>query len=229
MTFLSMKVLQEAIQYSFHNPEVLDNALCHSSYVNEQALVLKNNERLEFLGDAVLSLVIGHLLMDHFRDVREGDLSRIRASLVNERQLAEVARQLDLGAHIRLGRGEVQTNGRNKDSILADAYEALVAAVYRDGGFEAAFAFVARCFGPILARLDMREGIHDAKSRLQEEVQMRHKVTPVYRIVGEEGPDHDKIFHVEVEAHRLTARGAGKSKKLAEQDAARKILEMMSL
>ncbi|TWI75658.1 RNAse III [Desulfobotulus alkaliphilus] len=225
--FPSMADLEKAMNYCFKNLQILENALCHSSYVNEQALILKNNERLEFLGDAVLSLVIGHLLMEHFREMREGDLSRIRASLVNERQLASVARKLHLGSHLRLGRGEEQTNGRNKDSILADAFEALVAAVYRDGGFNAAFGFISRCFLPIIRHMDVAESINDAKSRLQEEIQMRYKVTPSYRIVGEEGPDHDKIFHVEVSAEKICARGSGKSKKIAEQDAARKALGML--
>lgn len=227
-TSLPMADLQKAMGHCFKKAELLETALCHSSFVNEHALVLKDNERLEFLGDAVLNLVIGHLLMERFPRVREGDLSRIRASLVNERQLASVARVLDLGAHLRLGRGEEQTRGRDKDSILADAYEALVAAVYRDGGFDAAFAFVRRCFADILAGLNVAESIHDAKSRFQEEVQMRYKLTPVYRTVAEEGPDHDKVFHVEVRVRNLCTRGTGKSKKLAEQDAAAKALLLLT-
>ncbi|MDY0162127.1 ribonuclease III [Desulfobotulus sp.] len=223
----AMADLERVMGYGFRNPDLLETALCHASFVNEHALALKDNERLEFLGDAVLNLVIGHLLMDRFRQVREGDLSRIRASLVNERQLASVARALNLGQHLRLGRGEEQTRGRDKDSILADAFEALVAAVYRDGGFDPAFTFVKRCFGGIIEALDVAESIHDAKSRLQEEVQMRHRATPVYRVVGEEGPDHDKVFHVEVRVQNLCAQGAGKSKKLAEQDAARKALRLL--
>lgn len=219
--------LQEDMGYRFRHASFLETAIRHASFANEQANNTENNERLEFLGDAVLNLVVGHLLMDRFRNLREGDLSRIRSGLVNESRLADVARGLDLGAYLRLGRGESQTNGRNKDSILADAFEALVAAVYLDGSFDAAFSFVRLRFEPILSSLDPQDILQDAKSRFQEEAQMRYKITPQYRILSEEGPDHEKTFYVEVQMKHLCVQGVGKNKKLAEQDAARRALEAM--
>lgn len=219
--------LQEEMGYRFGNPFLLETALSHASFANEQAHGAANNERLEFLGDAVLNLVIGHLLMDRFRGIREGDLSRIRSSLVNETRLADVARELFLGNYLRLGRGEIQTHGQDKDSILADAFEALVAAVYLDGGFDAAFSFVERRFEEILSDLDPGEILQDPKSRFQEEAQMRYKITPQYKTLSEEGPDHEKTFRVEVQMRHIRMQGTGKSKKLAEQDAAKRALALL--
>ncbi|MDL2286603.1 ribonuclease III [Desulfococcaceae bacterium OttesenSCG-928-F15] len=219
--------LQKEMGHKFKSPFLLETALSHTSFANEQAGVVADNERLEFLGDAVLNLVIGHLLMDRFRDIREGDLSRVRSSLVNESRLAGLARSLFLGKYLRLGRGEIQTQGQNKDSILADAFEAIVAAVYLDGGFDAAFSFVERRFEDIFMGLDPKEILQDSKSRFQEEAQMRYKITPQYKTLSEEGPDHEKTFCVEVQMKHIRVQGTGKSKKLAEQDAARRALELM--
>lgn len=220
--------LEHHLNYRFRDPELMVEALRHSSFVNEQTAPLpRDNERLEFLGDAVLNLIIGHLLMRVFPDMKEGDLSRLRANLVNETQLAAIARRLNLGAHLRLGKGEHQTNGRDKDSILADALEALIAAVYLDGGFTAAFAILERHFGPLISEQPSSINGQDFKSRLQEVVQATLQETPRYRIVSESGPDHDKRFCVAVTVGEIESRGEGKSKKLAEQAAARNGLALL--
>jgi len=219
---------EKRISYKFQNPDLLAEALRHSSFVNEHADTgLRDNERLEFLGDAVLNLIIGNLLMDKYPDLHEGDLSRMRASLVNEFALASIARTADLGKFIQLGRGENQTHGREKNSILADAFEALIAAIYLDGGFEAAFAFIGSSFQTLLSSIIQPSSNHDYKSRLQELAQLTYRVTPQYKVVKESGPDHDKVFNVRLAINDLVAEGRGKSKKSAEQDAARQALELM--
>ena len=218
--------LQESIQYRFRETTFLEEALRHSSYVNEQNdEALRDNERLEFLGDAVLNLVIGDLLMRAYPQMREGDLSRIRANLVNETQLAHVARAMDLGVHLKLGKGEIQTGGQEKNSILANAVEALIAAVYLDGGFAAAFGMIQTQFVDLIDIAPEVTTGQDYKSRLQESVQGKIQELPRYRVVDAQGPDHDKTFYVELVAGDLTTQGIGKSKKLAEQDAARQALE----
>jgi 3',5'-nucleoside bisphosphate phosphatase len=217
------------LRYEFKNKCLLEEALRHSSYVNESTdLKLRDNERLEFLGDAVLNLIVGHILMVHYPDLAEGDLSRSRANLVNETQLAQIARSLHLGSYIQLGKGEIQTQGREKNSILADSFEALMAAVYLDGGFEAVFQIIKANFLPLI---DDGYGIavhHDYKSQLQEWAQLRYGVMPNYRVIREEGPDHDKTFWVTLKVSDVTTEGIGKSKKTAEQNAAQKALEILS-
>jgi ribonuclease III len=222
MDDMSFLPLQKDLGYRFEDMALLREALQHSSYVNEQhELTLKDNERLEFLGDAVLDLVITRILMDQFPESREGDLSRMRATIVNESQLASVAQGLKLGEFIMLGKGEAQTHGEAKNSILADAFEAVIAAVYLDGGLEAAFEVIKRHFAHIVAQVGQKMGEEDFKSQLQELVQGRYKTIPRYRVVGEVGPDHDKTFEVRLTiANVLTASGIGKSKKAAEQAAA---------
>jgi len=220
--------LTQKLDYTFQNESLLHEALNHSSFVNEQGeSALRDNERLEFLGDAVLNLVVGHILMDRYPHLKEGELSRIRANLVNETQLAWVARGIDLGRHIRLGKGELQTNGSEKNSILADAYEALIAAVYLDNGFEAAYKIIENCLSSSLVSITDSAANYDFKSQLQELVQINHGSVPEYRIVKEVGPDHDKTFHVEVKVLKLLEQGTGKSKKMAEQSAAQKALEIL--
>lgn len=215
-----LEVLEKKMNYQFNDISRLRNALQHRSYVNEKSHAgLQDNERLEFLGDAVLNLVIGDLLMQQFPDVNEGDLSRMRATLVNESQLAVVARNLDLQPHLLLGKGEIHTNGREKQSILGDTVEAIIAAVYLDGGFDKGFAFVSFLFSNMLTQISN----NDYKSKLQEYVQGIYKETPVYNVIQEAGPDHKKFFKVElVVGNMITSQGSGKSKKIAEQDAARK-------
>jgi ribonuclease III len=220
--------IEQQLQYKFRDKNLLVEALRHSSYVNELAdSNLRDNERLEFLGDAVLNLIVGHILMHRYPDIKEGELSRSRANLVNEYQLAEMARSFELGEYILLGRGEIQTHGREKNSILADTYEAIVAAVYLDGGFDAAFKIIEANFLQLINALHSAVNNYDFKSRLQEMLQVGQGSMPKYSIIREEGPDHDKTFWIELKAVDIETQGSGKSKKAAEQDAARKALEIL--
>jgi ribonuclease III len=219
--------LETRLGYVFRDRARLENALTHKSYLNENAgWAHPDNERLEFLGDAVLDLVVGHLLMDAAPERNEGELSKTRAGIVNELGLADVASELGLGEWLFLGRGEEQSGGRRKPSVLADACEALVAAVYLDGGFDAAFAVVKRLCGARVA--GAREaGLNDFKTRLQERA-ARRRLHVRYTVVQEQGPDHDKTF--EIAAHigdREYARGVGKTKKEAEQRAAESALRAL--
>ena len=221
--------LQQVLRYQFRNVELLQEALRHSSYVNEQNdAFLRDNERLEFLGDAVLNLVIGHLLMQSYPAMREGELSRIRANMVNETKLADIARSIDLGLHLALGKGEIQTGGFDKNSLLANAFEALMAAVYLDQGYEAAFQIIDHRFKPMVEAAPELTTGPDYKSRLQEAVQSTIKEVPRYTVVEEIGPDHDKTFRVEMQVGDLLTEGRGKSKKTAEQDAARQALALLA-
>ncbi|MFO7839411.1 MAG: ribonuclease III [Desulfosalsimonadaceae bacterium] len=223
-----LEILEKQLNYSFTSKERLKTALRHSSFVNEQPESgLQDNERYEFLGDAVLNLIISHILMLRYPKLEEGDLSRTRSCLVNEVQLAELARQLRLGDFIELGKGEIHTRGRKKKSILADAFEAVTAAIYLDSGFEKTFEIISDLYTPFLEEIEMPEQFRDYKSRLQELVQTRLKATPVYSVVGESGPDHDKTFQVELSVGSTRSVGTGKSKKSAEQVAARKALELL--
>jgi len=218
--------LERTIGYAFQDTDLLARALCHSSFANESLNdTLQNNERLEFLGDAVLNLAIGHMLMQRYPELREGDLSRMRAALVNETQLADIARRIDLGSFIRLGKGELQSNGRDKDSILADAFEALLAAVYLDGGFQKAFELIGAHFSETIESVKAPEDQKDHKSRLQELVQSSRHITPRYKLVAAKGPDHDKTFRTRISIGEIEVEGEGKSKKAAEQEAARKALD----
>ena len=220
--------IEQQIDYEFRSKELLAEALRHSSYVNEQPNSdLRDNERFEYLGDAVLNLIVGHILMERYPHLREGDLSRIRANLVNENQLAIMARAISLGTSLQLGKGEIQTNGMEKNSILAGAFEALMAAVYLDGGFKVAFKIIERTFTPFLDPVHSAIDRHDYKSRLQEWVQERHGAIPVYKVIREEGPDHDKTFWVSVHVFDIETEGTGKNKKTAEQDAARNALDKL--
>lgn len=220
--------LEQALGYRFKDAEQLTAALRHSSYVNEQpGSALADNERLEFLGDAVLNLIVSHLLMIRYPDLAEGDLSRNRANLVNENELARVARKIGLGPHLLLGKGEALTDGREKNSILADTTEAVIAAIYLDGGFDAAFAFVEKHFRGRLRTATRSPYETDYKSKLQETVQSTYHDVPRYRVVDEAGPDHDKTFRVRMTAAKITAEGEGKSKKMAQQAAARAGLELL--
>ena len=220
--------LQDTLPHRFSNLYLLKEALRHSSYVNEQPDDdLRDNERLEFLGDAVLNLVIGHLLMQSFPQMREGDLSRIRANMVNETQLAEIARSIDLGSYLLLGKGELQNNGRDKSSLLANAFEAVMAAVFLDDGLDAAVSVIQRHFKDLVASAPTAAIGQDYKSRLQEAVQSTIREIPQYRIIDESGPDHDKVFTVSMSVGKIETQGTGKSKKSAEQDAARCGLELL--
>ncbi|MGD8290245.1 MAG: ribonuclease III [Desulfobacterales bacterium] len=221
--------IEKRLGYEFKNKHLLQEALRHSSYVNELTNSdLRDNERLEFLGDAVLNLAVGHMLMHTYPELKEGDLSRNRANLVNEFQLAKTARSIHLGNYILLGKGESQTQGREKNSILADSFEALTAAIYLDGGFKTAYEIIKKKMQPIIERLEAADSNHDYKSRLQEWVQVGSGAMPHYRIIREDGPDHNKTFWVALKVIDIETEGRGKSKKAAEQDAARKALEVLA-
>ena len=218
--------LEKALGYVFKNPSLLAQACRHASYVNERDdRDFGDNERFEFLGDAVLDLVVSHILMFRFPDVDEGVLSRYRAMLVDEAGLFAVATGLRLGNHIMLGKGEEHSSGRTKPSILANAMEAVLGAIYLDGGYERAFEVIENLFSSSLQGLENPAKAHDYKSRLQEFTQKAYKSIPKYRLVQEEGPPHDRRFLVELN-HRgqILAQGWGKSKKEAEQSAAREAL-----
>ena len=220
--------LEETIHYRFKDIEMLDESLRHSSYVNEQDRSgMKDNERLEFLGDAVLNLIVGHMLMQSFPELKEGELSRIRAQLVNEKRLAAMAMDIKLGHHLKLGKGELQTDGRGKPSILADAFEAVLAAVYLDGGFDAAVQLVEDRFSSLIQSHGLDMTALDYKSRLQELVQTKQNSMPIYTVTGEIGPDHEKTFRVQLKAGDLMTEGEGRSKKMAEQNAAKKAIALL--
>ena len=212
----------------FKDPSLLDQALRHSSFAHENPGVGPSNEQLEFLGDAVLALTVSNLLVQHFPQGSEGELSRGRAALVNARRLAALARELDLGSYLLLGRGEEQQAGREKPSLLADALEALMAAVFLDGGLKAAEALTRRWFAPLLEGL-AESPWEDFKTRLQELTQARHQGSPAYRLLSESGPSHARQFVVEVRlGERTLAQGQGRTKKQAEQMAAREALETLA-
>ena len=217
--------LSRRLGYCFKDLSLLDRALRHSSYTYESPEAGASNEQLEFLGDAVLALTVSHLLMEMFPKASEGELSRRRATLVNARQLAEVARGLGLGEYLLVGRGESRQAGQQKPSLLADALEAVLAAAYLDGGFKKAQGLVTRWFAPILARQGPLAW-QDPKTALQELIQARHKKSPTYHLVEETGPSHARRFRVELRlGNTALAQGEGSSKKQAEQQAATAALE----
>jgi len=229
--------LEDKLGHRFRKRELLERALTHRSFAHEQLSEKRKNgekhapvhyEQLEFLGDAVVGLVIGHLLLLKFPEASEGDLSRLRARLVNISSLSQLAKDLGLDSWVKLGRGEEATGGKSKPSILSDIYEALCAAVYIDGGFRPAFEMISRHFQPVLETVNMTLIEEDYKTRLQELVQGEFKRTPKYRLAGEFGPDHEKTFEIEVLINgKLVARGTGRSKKEAEQHAAHQALAVL--
>jgi len=221
--------IQQRIAYPFKNPELLERALTHKSYANENR-VPYHNERMEFLGDAVLNLVVSEYLMKTCPDSTEGDLSRLRAAVVSEPALAMIAREIGLGAYLLLGRGEEQTGGRDKDSLLANCLEALIASIYIDAGKGASEAFVLRFFEEAIRKTCTAGGTFDYKTELQELCQERLKQLPEYRVVSETGPDHQKQFEVDVIIKgEVYGSGIGKNKKEAEQRAAKETLEKLSM
>lgn len=219
--------LEESICYKFKNRNLIVNALSHSSYANENKQPQGSNERLEFLGDSVLSVVVSEYLYTHLTSVAEGDLTKLRASLVCEKSLHGFARKIDLGRYLLLGKGEENTGGRERPSILADAFEAVIAAIYLDGGMEAASAHILR-FIPQDLQKGAKAAFGDFKTVLQEVVQKNPEEKVEYVLIGEEGPDHNKRFVVEVMLNsQVIGKGKGRSKKDAEQLAAREALELM--
>ena len=224
-----MQELEKKLNYTFRDPALLSEALSHSSYANEhRSAGLKSNERLEFLGDSVLGFVTAEFLFAQHPDLPEGDLTRIRAALVCEQSLFEVAQKLDLGRYLKLGRGEEAGGGRKRTSILADATEAVFAAVYLDGGIGAASALIHRVLLDAEREEVVEERRRDYKTALQELVQRTPGRTITYQLVEETGPDHCRVFVMEVSVDGQAAgRGEGRSKKEAEQAAARAALEAM--
>ena len=217
-----MQELEKKLNYTFRDPGLLSEALSHSSYANEhRSAGLRSNERLEFLGDSVLGFVTAEFLFLQHPDLPEGDLTRIRAALVCEQSLYEVARKLDLGRYLKLGRGEEAGGGRERTSILADATEAVFAAVYLDGGIAQASALIHRVLLDAEREEAVEERRKDYKTALQEFVQRRANQELTYRMAGEQGPDHNKTFDAEVLLNgQLVGSGTGHSKKEAEQAAA---------
>jgi ribonuclease-3 len=226
----AVTALEARLGLRFDDAALALAALTHKSYVNEhRGDGLSDNERLEFLGDAVIDLAVSHRLMERFPGAREGELSKIRAAVVDETGLARIARELDLGSLLRLGRGEELTGGRQKSSLLADAMEAVIAVVYLDGGLAPVLALVDRFLGEAFARAAAGTLDRDYKTQFQELAQSQLRTTPRYRVVAEHGPDHSKIFDVELELRgEVVGRGAGRSKKDAEQAAAKLALEAMN-
>jgi ribonuclease-3 len=221
--------LQQAIGYRFRDRGLLEHAMTHTSRANEDVSGgVRDNESLEFLGDAVLGFLIAELLFNEFPDRDEGQKSKIKAALVSTTALARLAEQLSLGDHLLLGRGEEKTGGRRKQALLADGYEALIAAIYLDGGIDHARAFVLREYDELIAEARLGSAGQDYKSALQELVQARNAPLPEYRLVGTLGPDHRKLFQVQVVVSgESIAEATGTSKKEAEQEAARLALERL--
>jgi ribonuclease III len=223
------EALQQTIGYRFRDRGLLEHAMTHTSRANEDVSGgVRDNESLEFLGDAVLGFLIADLLFNEFPEHDEGQKSKIKAAMVSTATLGRLAEQLSLGDHLLLGRGEEKTGGRQKQALLADSYEALIAAIYLDGGIEHARAFVVREFAALVDEARVGAAGQDYKSALQELVQSRNEPLPEYRLIGTVGPDHRKLFQVEVVVNGgPVADATGTSKKEAEQEAARLALERL--
>lgn len=219
-----MHQLETIIGYTFKDPHLLETALTHTSFANESKVSTKHNERLEFLGDSVLSIVVADYLFHHWKDRPEGELTKARASLVCESALFEFAKEIDLGSYLRLGKGEERGGGRTRPSVVSDAFEAVIAALYLDGGMEAARRFIL----PFIREGKTAEP--DYKTKLQEVVQQNPEEKLRYEVLGESGPDHAKRFEIAVYLNsNKIGEGIGHSKKAAEQEAARQALRLMGL
>jgi ribonuclease-3 len=218
---------QENIKYEFKNPAYLEKALTHSSFIKEKSERCgKNNERLEFLGDAFFDAIISEELYNRLEDVGEGKLTKLRASIVCEKSLAEQARTLNLGEFLSMGKGEERMGGRDRDSILADAMEAVIAAIFLDGGYDKTKKFVLKIFAGTIENALCGKVKKDYKTELQELLQVNGDVKILYQIDKAEGPDHDKTFYISLFCNdKIIGKGLGKSKKEAEQDAAKAALE----
>ena len=227
MTTADVTKVEKALGYVFNDKALLKHALTHSSYSFEKKMdVLKNNERLEFLGDAVLQIIISTHLYTTYPKMKEGDLTRLRAKVVCEDSLAFANRTLGTGPYLILGRGEEKMGGHDRDSILADSYEAILGAIYLDGGMEPARAFVFYSLVPHIEKISKSIQVNDYKTALQEEIQKNSKIPLKYMVIEEMGPAHDKTFKVHVTHNeKLLGEGVGKSKKDAEQQAAKVALE----
>ena len=225
-----MRELEKIINYEFNDKELLKRALSHTSYCNEVKNGAQSNERLEFLGDSVLSLIVAEYIFEKYKELPEGERTKLRASLVCEKSLSVFAKKIELGRFLLLGKGESQNGGAERPSILADAFEALLAAMYLDGGMEVAIGHVHRFIIPEIKNHTIKEAFHDYKTQLQEIIQRNREEELVYVLVHEEGPDHAKSFTVEVRLNsNVIGTGTAGSKKQAEQYAAKQALELMGL
>lgn len=224
-----MDELSLRLEYTFKDISLLKNALTHSSYANETRALDSSNERLEFLGDSVLSIIVSDYLYKTYKNLPEGELTKLRASLVCEKSLCGFSKQLGLGDYLLLGKGEQQNGGNNRPSILADAFEAVLAAMYLDGGMEVARKHVMRFVLDELKHTD-DEVFKDYKTYLQEVIQKNPEEQLTYVLTDQKGPDHDKLFTVEVHLNsNIIGTGEGKSKKAAEQAAAKQALKLMGI
>jgi len=215
-------MIEKTLNYKFKNPELLKTALTHSSYANETSV--ESNERMEFLGDAVLGFIVARVLYDRFPDASEGKLSKMRSSIVSSMNFAYFAQELRIDQQILLGKGEENTGGRNRQSNLAGTFEAVIGAIFIDGGYRKVYSIVSRLLKDCLNGKE--EIFKDYKTKLQEVAQRKYKKVPKYKVMLEEGPPHDKSFHIEVKLGRTTfGKGVGKSKKQAEQAAAQEGLD----
>ncbi len=222
-----LEEFEQKIGYQFHNKKLLQEALTHSSYANEGKKHLVCNERLEFLGDSVLSVIVANHLFHKYQKDPEGELTKLRAALVCEKALDRFAQKIDLGQYLYLGKGEEVTGGRERPSILADAFEAVIAAIFLDGGMASARKFVLS-FIPDKLDVSKASSLNDYKTALQEVIQQNREEKIEYVLTGENGPDHNKTFEVEVHLNsNVIGKGTGKSKKQAEQNAAKEALELM--
>lgn len=223
-----MESLEKRLDYKFNNISLLKNALVHSSYANEVRGNTHSNERLEFLGDSVLSVIVAEHLFNKYRNMPEGELTKLRASLVCEKSLCAFSRELAIGEYLLLGKGEDKNGGRERDSILADAFEAVLAAIYLDGGMSAAKKHIFNTVLRDLDHLSDEETFKDYKTLLQEIIQRNPEESVSYILIDEIGPDHNKTFTVEVHLNsNVIGKGSGKSKKQAEQMAAQQALQLM--
>ncbi len=227
--FKGLSMIEERLSYRFKNPLLLKKALTHTSYANERvADGVESNEKFEFLGDAIIDMVASIILMERFPDFDEGELSKFRARVVSEIPLARIAESLGLGDAVLLGKGEEKSGGRKKPSILSSTFEAVVAALYMDGGFEKTFRAISALLSERIDDIWRKGAYLDYKTLLQELCQRVFKDLPVYQLVDEEGPEHSKLFKVEVRIKgEIYGHGTGRSKKEAEKDAARKALERL--
>lgn len=224
---MNLNEFEKVIGYEFKNKSLLETALTHSSYANERQTGKECNERLEFLGDSVLGVITADYFYHNLAHLPEGEMTKKRAACVCEKSLYGFAKEINLGKYLLLGRGEENTGGRNRASILADAFEAVIAAIYLDGGLESVRGFV---LGFIKKAAEKQLSIRDYKTELQEVIQKNPNEHLSYVLVGESGPDHDKRFEVEVLLNsNVIGCGIGKSKKLAEQQAAQQALELMGI
>ena len=222
-----LRLLEDIIGVKFKDPSLLQQAFIHSSYLNENPdFPLPSNERLEFLGDAVLGLVVAEELYERYPQLTEGELTRLRAGLVRRETLAQAAGEQQLGQYLRMGKGEISTGGREKQRNLSGLFEAVIGAIYLDQGLSVARGFILNALTPELETLDISELALDCKSLLQEVTQSRYQAAPLYHVSAESGPQHDREFTVDVEVKgRVLGQGKGKSKQAAEKEAAKAALK----